>query len=997
MRVFGRGGPRAGAVTASVMASLLVIPLGAHAADASGGAYPNSAPAVGGYWAASYEPGTPRPAGFPAEGRTRNLRGETARVNDGVRSVSSNHANDDSAEERIAGLADRDSSTKWYASGSGRPTPAAPVHAIYTLDAATTVTGYSLTSADDRPARDPRAWTVLGSNSPTAAAHADDPSWTALDTESGQSFDTRHQTDFYAVGAPRAYRYYQLRVTANCAESCGGSADDFAKFQLADWTLRGTAADRSDTSALGVSVENAGAVGAADGTDALRYAGRVPKSGPASSTAVLRSGLDLPLGRDAVLSYAIRPQDTASAYAAVDLLYTDADGRHPRTLSARPSLRDTAGRAIGARAHGKTLTPGAWTTVAVDLGALAGKRVSKVLLGYDHPAARAGATLSGWVDDLRIGRAAVDSSATWTYLDAPGVDPAAGADDRTAWTRPGFDTGAAPWKRGTGPFGAKGDGTDLGDAFPVTTPLKLRKEGSSGDDIEAYFFRTTFTLDGKAIRAAAGLAGTLTYDDTATVYLNGHRVAGRRDGQVTGNLRYATPDGATGIGDPETSAFAVPASALRAGTNTLAVEIHQANRTSSDIYFGLPTLALTPAPLPFTDDQLDTTYRSDVLPTAPDGGDYFTWLLRAFDAARATPSIMGPNEVMPKGTTYEQLTALDDRTVVDINNAYGGKADPQVRKALVDGHDSPYKTMADGLGKALGPLYADALKNGELPRTKALLSNRVEKTPSSSADWYQTAKNNYRYKRPFVRMGFTGDDGLIKQWDSTGEYGGLAGDGSFPSGHTSHGYAQGVVLATLLPELAPQILARASEYGNNRIVLAFHYPTDIMGGRIVGEKTAQLRWSDPGFRPLLQQAGDELRAVLTQKCRESGAGTTLARCIAHDTPYASTGQALRVFNDRLTYGFPETGTENLPPAVPEGAENLLLTAFPELTAAQRRTVLAATEIPSGHVLDEQDGNGSWQRIDLAAAMTAHVTAGAGGRLTVNGTVVDANGVPVAGG
>ncbi|NED90612.1 hypothetical protein G3I76_62345, partial [Streptomyces sp. SID11233] len=70
---------------------------------------------------------------------------------------------------------------------------------------------------------------------------------------------------------------------------------------------------------------------------------------------------------------------------------------------------------------------------------------------------------------------------------------------------------------------------------------------------------------------------------------------------------------------------------------------------------------------------------------------------------------------------------------------------------------------------------------------------------------------NYQYKRPFVRMGFADEDGLVKPWDSRGGYDGLAKDGSFPSGHTSHGYAQGIVLATLLPELAPQILARASE------------------------------------------------------------------------------------------------------------------------------------------------------------------------------------------
>src|SRR5690606_6045108 len=38
-----------------------------------------------------------------------------------------------------------------------------------------------------------------------------------------------------AVANPGTYRYYQLRVTANLANS---TASDNAKFQIADWTLR---------------------------------------------------------------------------------------------------------------------------------------------------------------------------------------------------------------------------------------------------------------------------------------------------------------------------------------------------------------------------------------------------------------------------------------------------------------------------------------------------------------------------------------------------------------------------------------------------------------------------------------------------------------------------------------------------------------------------------------------------------------------------------------
>ncbi len=973
---------------AAIAASLLVLPLGVQAAHATAGA--GTAPAVGGYWGTSYEAGAARPAGFPAAGPATDLRGETTQVNTTVQSVASNYPNATSTTEHVQSLTDDDNSTKWYASGSGQPTADHPVYAIYTLTSAAAVTGYSITSGNDTPPRDPRAWTVLGSNSASAATDADDPSWKTLDTESGQSFGARGQTNFYPAAGTGGYRYYQLRVTANCAQDCTGSSGDYSKFQIADWTLRTSAG--TAPSALGASVEDAESVGAAAGTGALRYAGRVLHSGAASSSVVLQSGLDVPLAADSTLSYAIRPTDAASAYAALDVVYTDANGRHTKRLSALRGARDSAGHPLRAAAQGRALTPGTWNTVSVGLGSLAGKHVHEVLLDYADPSAAAGA-VSGWVDAVSLGHQAVDTATGWDYLDAPGVDPAGGAADRTAWTRPDFDTGSAPWHTAAGPFGAKDDGTDLGAGFPVTTKLDLRKNGSTGDDLEAYFFRTSFTMDQATLDSITGLVGSVVYDDTATIYVNGARVAGWNDGKITTNLQYETPDGTAGAGDPVASAFAIPAADLRAGTNTLAVEVHQCNSTSSDVYFGLPSLAQTDASLPFSDAQLDTSYASDTQPPAPDGGDYFTWLLRSFTDAENTPSIMGANAVLPKGTTYDQLTALDDRTVVDINNAYQSVTDPQVQKALVDGANSPYKTMADGLGKVLGPLYLQALKDGELPKTQALLSGRIEHTPTSSADWYQTAKNTYQYKRPFVRMGFTGDSGLIKQWDSASGYAGLAGDGSFPSGHTSHGYAQGIVMATLLPQLAPQILARASEYGNNRIVLAFHYPTDIMGGRIVGEDTAQMRWSDPRFRSLLEQAQSEVQTVLAQKCREAGAGDTLAQCVANEQPYLSTSDALSVFRQRMTYGFPQVGATGLAPSVPDGAENLLLTAFPNLTAAQRTTVLAATEIPSGYVMDEESGGGSWQRLDLAAAMTAQVSVSRSGAMTVNGVAVTADGRP----
>ena len=229
---------------------------------------------------------------------------------------------------------------------------------------------------------------------------------------------------------------------------------------------------------------------------------------------------------------------------------------------------------------------------------------------------------------------------------------------------------------------------------------------------------------------------------------------------------------------------------------------------------------------------------------------------------------------------------------------------------------------------------------------------------------------------------------------------GICTGGSFPSGHTTTAYQAGITLATLVPELAPEVLARASEAGNDRIVLGVHYPLDIVGGRIDGEIALATRWSDAQFRTqVLEPARAELVSYLQRAC-----GGTLGQCAArgtayHDDPYGGAtlpggtaevvtdrASALAVYQERLTYGFARTGLVDQAPSVPATAQALLLTTFPTLTDAQRTAVLAQTELPSGSPLDATGtADGSWERLDLAVAMSATVQRAADGSVRVIST------------
>ncbi|WP_163317163.1 phosphatase PAP2 family protein, partial [Enterobacter hormaechei] len=53
---------------------------------------------------------------------------------------------------------------------------------------------------------------------------------------------------------------------------------------------------------------------------------------------------------------------------------------------------------------------------------------------------------------------------------------------------------------------------------------------------------------------------------------------------------------------------------------------------------------------------------------------------------------------------------------------------------------------------------------------------------------------------------------------------GLATNPSFPSGHTTYAFTDGILLAMLVPTQFQSMVARAAEYGDSRIRLGVHYP-----------------------------------------------------------------------------------------------------------------------------------------------------------------------------
>src|SRR5207249_11194861 len=99
--------------------------------------------------------------------------------------------------------------------------------------------------------------------------------------------------------------------------------------------------------------------------------------------------------------------------------------------------------------------------------------------------------------------------------------------------------------------------------------------------ITTYFRKTFDVADASKVKS---LALRLLRDDGAVVYLNGQEVV--RDNMNSGTVNFDTPASAA-IEDTSFHDFSIDRSLLKTGTNSIAVEIHQASQTSSDISFDL--------------------------------------------------------------------------------------------------------------------------------------------------------------------------------------------------------------------------------------------------------------------------------------------------------------------------------------------------------------------------------------------------------------------------
>ena len=296
--------------------------------------------------------------------------------------------------EDISALIDGSTSTKLCATGG----VTVPLEIIFHYNAPTAASNYYISGANDdegNPGRTLNSWELYGTNDQTGE-------WTQLDTQSNQTGWKNYEMRVFQLPEGSGYQHYKLKITK--FNSTPGTIQ-FSGFgltkSLVDGSFAGTTdAARTEHASMTTKLEN----------DKLVISGHHEGNQSAQVYNVLYTGLNIPVTENTRLVYNITPQqplpnnkydyDFYSMHLAVDLKFTDG------TYLSSTELEDENGvRADpNSQGEGKAMLYAQENQILIQLGALKGKTIEEIDIGYANSAdlKEAGGDFKATLNSIRI-------------------------------------------------------------------------------------------------------------------------------------------------------------------------------------------------------------------------------------------------------------------------------------------------------------------------------------------------------------------------------------------------------------------------------------------------------------------------------------------------------------------------------------------------------------------------------------------------------------------
>ncbi|OCG28137.1 acid phosphatase [Gilliamella sp. wkB108] len=184
-----------------------------------------------------------------------------------------------------------------------------------------------------------------------------------------------------------------------------------------------------------------------------------------------------------------------------------------------------------------------------------------------------------------------------------------------------------------------------------------------------------------------------------------------------------------------------------------------------------------------------------------------------------------PNSLLllPPPPAYNSIDFLRDKAQYDWGKSL--RNTERGHQAYLDAD-----TSKDNITEQFSSSFGFAISSDKTPEIYKLIATMKEDAGDLAT---RSAKNYYNRVRPFS---FFHESTCRPEDEKT-----LSTNGSYPSGHTTMGYAIALVLAEINPQRQNEILKRGYEIGDSRVICGYHWQSDIDAARVMaGAVVAQL-------------------------------------------------------------------------------------------------------------------------------------------------------------
>jgi acid phosphatase (class A) len=230
----------------------------------------------------------------------------------------------------------------------------------------------------------------------------------------------------------------------------------------------------------------------------------------------------------------------------------------------------------------------------------------------------------------------------------------------------------------------------------------------------------------------------------------------------------------------------------------------------------------------------------------------------------AGPSVPDLTHVLPSAPKTGDTRDIADRTI--FKNTRSLKDSSRWQLAQNDDKLSIAALLTD---------FRCSLGSAPTAENAPVLTRMLNKVSTDAGAATGPAKEFFQRKRPFLvdkgDVCLTISDSFARSFD-------------YPSGHTTLGWAVGLILAELDPQHATAILERARAFGESRVVCGVHNASAVEAGRAAGAAIVAALHSNDAFRADFESARGELAAIRSNKSAVDPSCATEASLI-EKTPY----------------------------------------------------------------------------------------------------------------